>query len=62
MIVSTRCRTFFLRLEIVPREEASGDESFVVSDWAVREADGVEADRIARGDPWALPWGRGGVS
>ena len=41
----------------------SGDESFVVLDWvARREADGVEVGRIARWDPWALPWGRDGVS
>ena len=57
MVVSTW--TFFLRLKIVPGEEASGDVSFVVLDWAVRrEADGVEVERTARGDPW----GRDGVS
>ena len=48
---------------MAPRDKLTGDVTLVALDWAAaREAEGVEVERVARWDPWALPWGRGGES
>ena len=63
MVASSRCWTSLLWLEMDSPDKLTGDGSFVALDWAVRrEAEGVEVERVARCDSWALPWGRGGES